>query len=397
MRILHLATSLSGGAGIAALRLHRAMRSQGVDSRMLALRCDSPDEHLAELPQWKGRLVAPARESLSWKLDRKHIDSSRGLFSFARHGFDISSHPWVAWADVVYLHWIVGGFLSLDSLERLLKWGKKIRWMMHDMWPFTGGCHHAFECTAFSGNCGHCPCLDERRQHLAKKQLAHKAAMFQEAEISFIAPSAWLARKAALSAATQGRPIAQIPNVLDEAFLPAEDREQARAEFGLDSDRRWALCFASNDPYKGWPLFRDAWNKAALPDDCGLVVCGDENLARELAHPERIRAFPAIRDKNALTRLYSAADFFVLPSLAENYPNVAVEALACGAPVLGTNVGGIPEIVGQWGGSVCEPDPDSLADALNSMFHGEPPVVQSEAARKVHSAEEIVRRHLGIL
>ena len=394
MKVLHLATSLSGGAGIAALRLHRAMRSQGVDSRMLALRADIKDESIAELPQWKGRLVAPIRESLSWKFGREHIDSSRGLFSFGRLGFDISAHPWVAWADVVYLHWIVGGFLSLDSLERLLKSGKKIRWMMHDMWPITGGCHHAFECTAFSENCGHCPCLDERRQHLASKQLARKAAMFKKAEISFIAPSAWLAKKAALSAATQGRPIAQIPNVLDEAFLPAEDRELARAEFGLDGSRRWALCFASNDPYKGWPLFRDAWNQAALPDDCGLVVCGDENLARELAHPERIRAFSAIRDKNALARLYSAADLFVLPSLAENYPNVAVEALACGTPVLGTNIGGIPEIVEKWGGAVFESNAGSLTDALKTAFCEGLPSAQSETIRTVHSAKEIAKRHL---
>ncbi len=396
MRILHLATSLSGGAGIAALRLHRAMRSQGVDSRMLALRANLPDGDIAELPRWEGSLVAPVRESLSWKLNRKYIDSSRGLFSFARHGFDISDHPWVAWADVVYLHWVVGGFLSLDSLERLLKSGKKIRWMMHDMWPFTGGCHHAFECTAFSENCGHCPCLDERRQHLASKQLARKAAMFKKAEISFIAPSAWLAKKAALSAATQGRPIAQIPNVLDEAFVPAEDREQARSEFGLDGSRRWALCFASNDPYKGWNLFRDTWNGADLPDDCGLVVCGDESLARELTRSERIRAIPAIRDKVVLARLYSAADFFVLPSLAENYPNVAVEALACGTPVLGTNVGGIPEIVEKWGGSIFEPNAPSLAVALNTAFRNGLPLAQYQAVRQAHSAEEIVKRHLAL-
>ena len=396
MKVLHLATSLSGGAGIAALRLHQAMRSQGVDSRMLALRCDFPDEHTASLPRWKGHLVAPVRESLSWKLDRGHIDSSRGLFSFARHGFDVSDHPWVAWADVVYLHWIVGGFLSLDFLERLLKNGKKSRWMMHDMWPFTGGCHHAFECTAFSKDCKHCPCLDGRRQRLAAEQLGRKIAMFQEADISFIAPSAWLAGKAALSAAIQGHAIAQIPNVLDDAFVPAENRARARTEFRLDDDRRWALCFASNDPYKGWNLFRDAWNKAALPDNCGLIVCGDENLARELAHPEQIRAIHAIRDKNTLARLYSAADFFVLPSLAENYPNVAVEALASGTPVLGTNIGGIPEIVEKWGGIVSEPGPDSLAKALSSMFRDELPITQSETIKRAHSAEEIVRRHLTV-
>ena len=396
MKVLHLATSLSGGAGIAALRLHRAMRSQGVDSRMLALRTDIKDESIAELPRWKGRLVAPIRESLSWKLDRKHIDSSRGLFSFARHGFDVASHPWIAWADVIYLHWVVGGFLSLGSLERLLKSGKKIRWMMHDMWPLTGGCHHAFECAAFSENCGHCPCLDEQCQHLASEQLARKAEMFQDADIAFIAPSAWLAKKATLSVAIQSHPIAQIPNVLDEAFVPAEDRERARSEFGLDGSRRWALCFASNDPYKGWNLFRDAWNKAALPDNCGLVVCGDENLARELARPERIRAISTIRDKNVLARLYSAADFFILPSLAENYPNVAVEALACGTPVLGTNVGGISEIVEKWGGRVTEPNPDALAEALACTTREPLPAVSGYLIREAHSPREIVSRHLAL-
>lgn len=396
MKVLHLATSLSGGAGIAALRLHQAMRSQGIDSRVLALRCDFPDEQLAALPRWKGCLVAPIRESLSWKLDRKRVDRTRGLFSFARHGFDLSDHPWVAWADVVYLHWVVGGFLSLKSLKQLFRTGKKFRWTMHDMWPFTGGCHHAWSCRGFAEKCEYCPHLVPSAQRKARTQLAAKRRLFEGVDLTFVAPSQWLADLAAQAPVCADHAVARIPNVLDGAFRPAEDRARARAEFGLDDGRRWALCFASNDPYKGWKLFRDAWNGADLPDDCGLIVCGDETLAQGLSHSERIRAIPAIRDKNALARLYSAADFFVLPSLAENYPNVAVEALACGTPVLGTNVGGIPEIVEKWGGAIFEPDALSFATALNTAYRSDLPIAQSQDIRQAHSAEEIVKRHLAL-
>ena len=396
MKILHLATSLSGGAGIAALRLHQAMRLQGVDSRVLALRCDFPDEQLAELPRWKGRLVAPVRESLSWKLDRKRVDQTRGLFSFARHGFDVSDHPWVAWADVVYLHWVIGGFLSLKSMKQLFRTGKKFRWMMHDMWPFTGGCHHAWGCNGFAEKCEYCPHLTPSAQRKAKTQLATKRRLFEDVDLSFVAPSQWLADLAAQAPVCAGHAITRIPNVLDGAFRPAEDRAQARAEFGLDNGRRWALCFASNDPYKGWNLFRDAWNGTDLTDDCGLVVCGDEALARGLAHSERIHALPAIRDKVILARLYSAADFFVLPSLAENYPNVAVEALACGTPVLGTNVGGIPEIVEKKGGIVAEPTVDSFASSLTRMVREKLPAVSGGLIREAHSPREIVSRHLAL-
>ncbi|MBO7501156.1 MAG: glycosyltransferase [Fibrobacterales bacterium] len=396
MKVLHLATSLSGGAGIAALRLHQAMRSQGVDSRMVALRCDFPDEHLAELPRWKGRLVAPVRESLSWKLDRKRVDQTRGLFSFARHGFDVSDHPWVDWADVVYLHWVVGGFLSLKNLGKLFRTGKKFRWTMHDMWPFTGGCHHAWGCNGFAEKCEYCPHLAPAAQRKARAQLAAKRRLFENTDLAFVAPSQWLADLAAQAPVCVSHTVARIPNVLDGAFRPAEDRARARAEFGLDNGRRWALCFASNDPYKGWKLFRDTWNSADLTDDCGLVVCGDETLARELAHSERIRAIPTIRDKNTLVRLYSAADFFILPSLAENYPNVAVEALACGTPVLGTNVGGIPEIVEKWGGIVAEPAADTFANALTRMAREELPHAQSELIRAEHATENIIKLHLAL-
>ena len=396
MKVLHLATSLSGGAGIAALRLHQAMRSQGVDSHVLALRCDFANEHLAELPRWKGRLVAPVRESLFWKLDRKRVDQTRGLFSFARHGFDLSDHPWVDWADVVYLHWVVGGFLSLKSLKQLFQTGKRFRWTMHDMWPFTGGCHHAWSCRGFAEKCEYCPHLSPSAQRKARAQLAAKRRLFEGVDLSFVAPSQWLADLAAQAPVCAGHAVARIPNVLDGAFRPAEDRARTRAEFGLDDGRRWALCFASNDPYKGWKLFRDAWNGADLPDDCGLVVCGDESLARELARSERIRAIPAIRDKVILARLYSAADFFALPSLAENDPNVAVEALACGTPVLGTNVGGIPEIVEKWGGIVAEPTAASFANALTRMAREELPAVSDGLIREAHSPREIVSRHLAL-
>ncbi|NJO01176.1 MAG: hypothetical protein HC880_05265, partial [Bacteroidia bacterium] len=82
--------------------------------------------------------------------------SFRFAFSPAVAGTDISRHPLVQEADILHLHWITFGYLSVHSLDKLMQLNKPIVWTLHDMWAFTGGCHHARHCDHYQNQCGYC-------------------------------------------------------------------------------------------------------------------------------------------------------------------------------------------------------------------------------------------------
>jgi glycosyltransferase involved in cell wall biosynthesis len=82
-----------------------------------------------------------------------------------------------------------------------------------------------------------------------------------------------------------------------------------------------------------------------LPDNLGVIVLGGdaESVKETLSLP--VYAVNYLSNETEIAQLYSAADLFVTPSLQDNLPNTIVEAMACGTPCVGFNVGGIPEMI----------------------------------------------------
>jgi len=93
--------------------------------------------------------------------------------------------------DIIHLHWINAGFLSIGSLSAF---EKPIVWTMHDMWPITGGCHYAGRCRRFESNCGRCPALgSSRSRDLSRLIWDKKSAVFDGLDLTVVTPSTWLA------------------------------------------------------------------------------------------------------------------------------------------------------------------------------------------------------------
>ena len=90
----------------------------------------------------------------------------------ANTGTDITSLPEFRQADVIHLHWINQGMLSLNDIRKILTSGKPVVWTMHDMWPCTGICHYARECNNYQQECHDCPYIykggDERIYPIAR-------------------------------------------------------------------------------------------------------------------------------------------------------------------------------------------------------------------------------------
>jgi len=185
--------------------------------------------------------------------------------------------------------------------------------------------------------------------------------------LALIAPSRMMAR---LAEEHLGRPVEVVPHGLDLSVFAPVDQSAARVVFGIPED---VVCFVMvadrfRNQYKGWAVLERAL--ASAERAFVLLVAGEEDEAAEFAlGPGRVRVLGRIAQPRLLCALLSAADALVMPSLVESFGQAALEALACGTPVVSSNAGGLPEIVchGRTGALVPTGDADALRTALDRV------------------------------
>lgn len=354
MKIVHVQTLVSYHAN-APFRLHEAMLKFGIDSKIIAY--NTPRASSNRFYRYSG-ISKILRSQIFYRI-QKYIDSKKKpntyLFSYPRFiGNNISNHFFLRDADVIYLHWIVGGFLNFKNIEQILEIGKPVVFFMHDMWTITGGCHHSFECTNYKTNCEYCPIFKhDRRYTLASEEFKIKKELFSKyPNVYFLSPSEWLCSSAKSSGFLTGKLIFHIPNVLDDELFKPFEKKVAKQILNLKDDA-FTITFGSvagkNNIFKGWHYLEQALNIIHNQNGnlkLNLVVFGSEyDQATVDALPYPIKFVGQINDETSMVVLNNATDIFVSPSLAESFGLTFLENLMCGTPVVGFNVGGVPEII----------------------------------------------------
>lgn len=382
MRVVHLSTSDFGGAAIAAINLHRALLEQDLQSHLLTLgrtRNDIPAHTCIdpfELGGWP--LFEQARFKLKRVLEKTGLREDRDnqpgnrylqnrppgheIFSLPYSWFDVLQHPIVRRAELIHLHWVSYGLIDVERFFKACD--RPVVWTMHDMNPFTGGCHHADDSRGYQKACQNCTQLaDPARAHGWWQAKARGFAAFPKGMLAAVAPSQWLADQAMASTLLHDRPVQVIPNGFDTHIFHPVDRMEARRLLGLPSDTRIVLfnAFDVGGLRKGMPLLIPALQ--TLADRPVLLCLGARPPGLEL---ENARFSGYVTDQDRVALHYSAADLFVLPSQAENLPNTISESLLCGTPVVAFHVGGIPEQVDATNGIVVrERSVAALAEAIS--------------------------------
>lgn len=355
MRVLIVNTSeKTGGAAVAARRLLKALVDNGVKAKMLVRDKETEDIKVVGLPggwrrQW---YFLWERWCLFWhlRLSRKHLFE----IDMANTGYDITQLREFREADVIHLHWINQGMLSLDSIRKILQSGKRVVWTMHDLWPATAICHYARGCNGYKMKCGNCPMLPAGggKNDLSARVWRRKQQMLAGRQVTFVACSQWLAQEARQSALLAGQQVTNIPNAIDTHLFHPTDKKTARRESGLPEEGRLILFVSQRvtDRRKGMNHFVEAIRLlvAEHPEmkaDTAIAILGghSEELKDQLALP--VHSLGYVSDTKRIANVYNSADVFVLPSLEDNLPNTIMESLACGLPCVGFNVGGIPEMI----------------------------------------------------
>lgn len=353
MRVLIVNTSeRNGGAAVAANRLMEALNNHGVKAKMLVR--DKQSDSLTVIglqgkwwQQWCflwERLVIFCHLHFS----RKHLFE----LDIANTGTDITRLPEFREADIIHLHWINQGMLSLGIIRKILNSGKPVVWTMHDIWPATAICHLTLGCNKFKTGCHHCKYLpgNGSTRDLSAKIWRRKQHLLDGQSITFVACSRWLEAEAKMSALLNGQKVTNIPNSIDTSIYKVGNRSEARQRLGLSTDKQVILFVSQRvtNLNKGMEYLIEACNQLVsqhpeMKETTAVAILGGhaEDVVAELP----FEAYPLgyVSEEYRIADVYRAANVFVLPSLSENLPNTIMESMACGIPCVGFKVGGIPE------------------------------------------------------
>ena len=349
MRVLIINTSENaGGAAVAAGRLVDALNNNGVKAKMMVR--DKATDNLT-VATAGGKL----RQKWNFLWERWcvfcHLGFSRKhLFAvdIANAGTDVTKTREFKEADVIHLHWVNQGMLSLHGIGKILDSGKPVVWTMHDMWPATAVCHLTFNCRKFTTECSRCPLIPGGNPFgdVARRVWRHKRKLLsRHGGLQFVACSRWLASEARKSRLLEGVKITSIPNPIDiRTFCPG-DKATARRRLGLPLGRRLILFVAQNVSHanKGMEYLVRA---AKLLDDTFFVAIGGSGpltqQLKTLAQGQKNVAFLGRISDEELKAWLLACDVFCFPSVTKNeaFGIALAEAMAYEKPAVTFTIAG---------------------------------------------------------
>ncbi len=276
MRVALINTmDMKGGAARAAFRLHKGLRGAGIDSTYYVRDQTNPDPTIRRfVPDPAAehrRLTEKAQRQAAYDAYAATRSPDIELFSQERVDGDENFFIQMPRADVINLHW-VAGFVDYHTFftSRITK---PVVWTLHDMNPFTGGCHYDQGCNKFKTACTACPLLGTTDPNdLSHRVFSAKAEILRQwprTMLHIVTPSRWLAEEARNSTLFGRLEATVIPNSLEtDVFVPM-DKAAARAKLKLPQDARVVL-FVSNHIKLARKGFHDLVHALSLVPDARI-------------------------------------------------------------------------------------------------------------------------------
>jgi glycosyltransferase involved in cell wall biosynthesis len=383
MRIVIISTLAVGGAATAAHNIQKALSQIGHTVSFYSLERNSFD--------WCIPLAGASAANNSYRPSRDNFDAlfnhwseitipkkmqagACELFSDCTTTLGYLSEEAesaIAEAEIVHLQWISGLWPSPALLTALA--GKKVFITLHDMNPFTGGCHYHLTCRNFEAECGNCPCLKQAADFdLSYQNWLLKAQIYQYLNPVIIAPSQWLSNLAKQSSLFGAYPVHTIIHPQDlNAFraLPQAERDALRLKNGFTAQDILILAGAQDITNKGKNI------KTLLAGLAALYVAGIRFTLLLFGHGEIRRQIYPVRhmgpvDLERLQYIYNMADIFINPSEWESLSLTLCEAQCCGTPVMSFAAGGtIDTFANNYSGFLVETmTSQALADRLAPLL-----------------------------
>jgi len=377
VRIIHLSyCDINGGACRATYRIHQSLLKQGVYSRLWVNEKLSDDWTVEDLNNKTIKVLNKLRPQVINHSLVKMLKTENKII----HSPSVLPSNWVKHinnsdVDIVHLHWIQGEMLSIKDISKIKK---PIVWTLHDMWAFCGAEHYTNDNRWREGY---------YRNNRPNYELGfdlnrwtwNRKKKYWKSPIQIITPSNWLAKCVKESALMKSWPVSVIYYPIDTEQWAPMDKKHARQLLNLSQDANLILFGAAGkkkDPRKGYDLLLSALECIKADKKIKkieLVVFGQSKPKSQPDLGFPIHYFGHLYDNLSLRALYSATDLMAVPSRQDNLPNTAVEAQACGTPVVSFDIGGLPDIIEhQKTGYLAKPfDTNDLAQGIDWVLNAE--------------------------
>jgi glycosyltransferase involved in cell wall biosynthesis len=353
MKILHISTSINGGAALSAYRLHKALMTVGVDSSFMSKDCLNDDfnktflfnriininkfqtpeltlknyileKTFKKFSKEKNKLNKDYNKKIS--LINPYVSGDFEIFSSPFTLYDLLESPLYKSSDIIHLHWI-SGYLDYESFFKQNK--KPIVWTLHDLNPILGGYHYELDLNRNSNNTS-----------IDKMFYLHKSKILSSVlNLTVIAPSNWLKNKVELSKVfSKDTKILQCFYHIDKNIYRILDKNSCRNILNIPNDKIVFMFVAENvnNYRKGYDILERIINDKEFENVFFLVV--GECKTNYENQWNNVKYTGSIKSEIAMSIAYNCADYFVLPSREDNLPNTMLESLFCGVPVISFNI-----------------------------------------------------------
>lgn len=350
MKIVHISTGASESSAVT--RLHNQFLKSGIESYIITYNGNTDinntyiynEKNIFKFMLRKIKVLVNIAK-LSFYRNRENI-----IFSLSNSGYnieDLLNMNNINNADIIHIHWINGGFLNLDTLKNIKV---PIVYTCHDSWAFTGGCHVKYNCERYKKNCGKCRILNSKKiNDISKKEFFRKLKIYKNTKITFICPSNWMKNNLEASSLCKNNKIRVIGNTLDFNIFNIKG-----GNINIFDSNKVHILFGAVDakdtPYKGYntiirtlQLLKE--EKKELFKSIKILIFGSDNCDELKDIGVDFTCLGKINSQEKLAELYSRCDLLLYPSTEDNLPNVIMESLACGTPVVAFNIGGISDMV----------------------------------------------------
>jgi len=383
MRVLQVNGYQSPGRRFNGLSLKPHLEALGVSSKHFVWEQDRQEEGVVSL---HGKLLRKVN-----RLTRgveKVLSLQSQLYS---NGMHMRRMEAFREADLVHYHIIHSGFLSMQSLPAMTG-DKPSLWTLHDPWAMTGHCIHPFSCQRWKTGCGQCPDLktdfaiqrDTTALNFRLKRMAYRRSNFE-----ILVASSWMENMVRQSPLMDDVPVHKVPFGLDLDFFKPGDQAAAKARLGIEP-HRLVLCFRSvvND-FKGLQYVIEALDRLQTQVPICLLTLNDKGRIEKFKDRFQVVELGWTNDDSVMQDVYSATDLFLMPSLADSFGLMAVEAMACGKPTICFEGTALPEVVFTPEAGLAVPSRDSaaLAAAMERLI-GDPQERLARGARSRQLAEQ---------
>lgn len=402
MRILHINYIDTVGQRFNGFRLSQKLKGTVV-SEMAVWKKLSEETFVKQIPP---------NNRLSWLL------WNRTMILFSRFGLDrligfggwiLRKQPYFKSADIVHLH-LIHNFsnFSIFSLPFITKL-KPVVWTLHDPWAFTGGCEHSFDCNKWQNGCS-VPCPHPRATSLFQKSAPSihwklKKYLYSKSNISLVVSSDWMFERVKKSPLMKGFNCVKIPFGIDFKQFKLLEKSLEKSKLGIPTNHK-VIAFRDSglkkDKFKGLRWLKEALELYEVNEPTTLLIFENGEDFKFLDNKFNVICLGWI-DGEELVAALSAADIFVMPSIQESFGLMAIEAMACGTPVIVFEGTALPSIVKHGIGGLVVPSKDSISLAegiFNLLNDNDLRLRMSVQARKIvednYNEEKYIESHLEL-